>query len=80
MKSKFLKKRNKVLALALAAAMAFPMLPAATVQAAESTPLYTDETSAPAGWKLSADNVVSYADKTMSFQMGCVHRTFEAGV
>lgn len=70
MKSKFLKKRNKVLALALAAAMAFPMLPAATVQAAESTPLYTDETSAPAGWKLSADNVVSYADKTMSFQMG----------
>ena len=70
MKSKFLKKRNKVLALALAAAMAFPMLPAGSVQAAESTPLYTDESSAPAGWKLSADDVVSYSDKTMSFQKG----------
>lgn len=70
MKRRFLRKRNKVLAMALAAAMAFPMLPAGSVQAAESTPLYTDETSAPAGWKLSGDDVVSYAGKTMDFQKG----------
>ena len=58
MKRKFLSKGNKVLALALAAAMAFPMLPAGSVQAAEAgTPIYTDEAELPAGWTVSAGSV-----------------------
>lgn len=65
MKRKFLSKGNKVLALAIAAAMTFPMLPASTVKAAEtSTKLYTDEAALPAGWTVSAGTVVgNNADK-----------------
>lgn len=58
MKRKFLSKGNKVLALALAAALTFPMLPAGSVQAAEAgTPIYTDEAELPAGWTVSAGAV-----------------------
>lgn len=58
MKRKFLSKGNKVLALALAAALTFPMLPAASVQAAEAgTPIYTDEAELPAGWTVGAGSV-----------------------
>ncbi len=58
MKRKFLSKGNKVLALALAAALTFPMLPAGSVHAAEAgTPLYTDEAELPAGWAVSAGSV-----------------------
>lgn len=65
MKRKFLSKKGKVLAFALAAAMAFPMLPASSVQAAEtSTKLYTDEAELPAGWTVSAGKVTgSNTDK-----------------
>lgn len=58
MKRKFLSKGNKALALALAAALTFPMLPAGSVQAAEAgTPIYTDEAELPAGWTVSAGSV-----------------------
>ncbi len=58
MKRKFLGKRSKVMALALAAAMAFPMLPAGSVQAAEAgASIYTDEAELPAGWSVSAGSV-----------------------
>lgn len=58
MKRKFLGKKSKVMALALAAAMAFPMLPASSVQAAEAgASIYTDEAELPAGWSVSAGSV-----------------------